>query len=440
MTDMALIKSNELRLKPVIVNGNWQALLTLQKSANLITSRFLIDFLWLICLPRGAMNMLNLQCSSFETLKAINGLEIMKRKDKNCLSILLAAFCTPTQSFQLLPHLKYSPQFGEERNPDFAWQNRLTGVTYEWTSGIGYWQHYDVTSLSNDFNIPYTQGVMRKHLRCLNESAFELWSVYEPSATGIWLEGYMRLDRKDKNWDHSYLFKRTPYRINVNPFPSLTSEASTRVFLVKPGSATLHCTVNFPKEGCSGMLDADRWQFFEFWLAEEYLGRTEGRKVGAVVEYDGYTGRLKQVFQMHEIAEGASLKHPSESIDFSSVSSNFRFPTVSTVPSYESTPKPQFARTAVIHLVQGPSGPDHATDVEGPLMDTRHLDSSSSIFIPLDNGTYLKIPKCFDASINGSAFLEFGCQRLDGNWHRLALYGSQKEGLYHTICYDQWDG
>ena len=83
-------------------------------------------------------------------------------------------------------------------------------------------------------------------------------------------------------------------------------------------------------------------------------------------------------------------------------------------------------------------GPDHAMEVEGPLMDTGVLDPDVFATIPLDNGAYLKIPKCFDSTLNGEICIEFGCRRLDGDCHRLVVYGDRRKGSYHTICYDKW--
>lgn len=346
------------------------------------------------------------------------------------------------QSFQLLPHLQYDPRISQERGPNFAWENRQTGIVPAWTSGIGFWQHYDVTSLSSQPIVPYTQGYMRKHLKCVNKTAFELWSVYQPQATGGWLLGLMRHTRRDKNWDHAYLFSATPFRINQNPLPNLPDGSTTRVFIVKPGSATLHGTMHLPTvdevEGHRG----PNWQFFELWLAEDYLGFIEGRKVGAVVEFHGLSGCLKQVFQIHEVAEGISERHPNEDIKFDGAALAPVFPTQTDRPhnycSTLSANEPPWACTTVVHLVDGHMGPDHASEVEGPLMDTGVLDPNVFYTIPLDNGAYLKIPKAFDATLNGEICIEFGCRRLDGDCHRLVVYGDRRKGSYHTICYDKW--
>lgn len=348
-------------------------------------------------------------------------------------------------SFQLSPHLQYDPRRSQEIGPEFSWDNRQTGIVPTWTSGIGFWQHYDIrccTQLSNESLVPYTQGYMRKHLRYVNETAFELWSVYQPQATGGWLQGLMSHNRHDNNFDHSYLFSAKPYRINHNPLPNLPDGSTTRVFIVKPGSATLHGTIHLPTveeiEGHKG----PNWQFFELWLAEDYGGKKEGRKVGAVVEFHGLSGSLNQVFQIHELAEGVSKQHPKEDIHFDEKSLAPIFPTqtdrphnfCSTLPVEEQP----YASTRVIHLANGPMGPEHATDVEGPLMDTGVLDPNVFHTIPLENGAYLKIPKCFDATWNGEVCIEFGCRRLDGDCHRLVVYGDRRKGFYHTICYDRW--
>lgn len=346
-------------------------------------------------------------------------------------------------AFQLLPHLQYDPQLSQARGPDFAWENRQTGVVSSWTSAIGFWQHYDATQFCNEpRKPPFTQGYMRKHLRAVNETAFELWSVYQPHATGRWLEGLMRHDRRDKNWDHGYLFLARPYRINLNPLPNLPDGSTTRVFIVKPGSATLHGTMHLSTVDDFERHKGPMWQFFELWLAEEYLGIPEGRKVGAVIEFHGLTGGLKQVFQIHEIAEGISKQHPKEDIHFDDTVLAPIFPTQTDRPhnycSNISVEVQPCASTSVVHLVNGPMGPDHAMDVEGPLMDTGVLDPDVFFTIPLDNGAYLKIPKCFDSTLNGEICIEFGCRRLDGDCHRLVVYGDRRKGLYHTICYDTW--
>lgn len=374
-------------------------------------------------------------------------------------------------AFQLLPHLRFDPLRAEKLDPEYSWVNRQTGVQSQWTSGIGFWQHYDVTTIaaqlrageaagSNDQEqqeqsrksiVPFTQGYMRKHLRQVNDTAFELWSVYQPSAVGHWLTGLMSHSRHDHNWDHSYLFSQTPYRINHNPLPNLPDGSTTRVFLVKPGSATLHGTMHLPTVAETEAHKGPNWQFFELWLAEEYpLGDgmiKEGRKVGAVVEFHGLSGCLNQVFQIHEMAEGVAEQHPKDDINFDETALAPIFPTqtdrphnfCSTAGNADAGQDRPWASTRVIHLVDGHMDPEYATDVEGPLQETGVLDPSVFHTIPLQNGAYLKIPKCFDATLNGEVCLEFGCRRLDGDCHRLVVYGDRAQGgCYHTICYDRW--
>ena len=288
--------------------------------------------------------------------------------------------------------------------------------------------------------IPYTEGYMRKHLRSVNETAFELWSVYQPAARGAWLQGLMNL-RNDQNWEHTYLFTATPYRINYKPIPNLPDGSTTRVFIVKPGSATLHGTMHLPTIDEIESHSGPSWQFFELWLAEDYLGFTEGRKVGAVLEFHGFSGCLKQVFQIHEVAEGICDRHPSEDISFDNALAPM-FPIQSVRPTNYCSSVPFHqqpdACTTVINLIDGPMGPEYASNVEGPLMDTGVLDPSVFYTIPLDNGAYLKIPKAFDPTLNGEVCIEFGCRRIDGDCHRLVVYGDRQKGSYHTICYDRW--
>jgi nicotinic acid phosphoribosyltransferase len=191
------------------------------------------------------------------------------------------------------------------------------------------------------------------------------------------------------------------------------------------------------------------WQFFELWLAEEYPStdgsddkKIEGRKVGAVVEFHGLSGCLTQVFQIHELAEGVTPQHPKDDIDFQEAAVGPLFPTQTDRPHNFCSTLPvdeqPLASTRVIHLADGPLAPEYVTDVEGPLMETGVLDPALFHTIPLQNGAYLKIPKCFDTTLNGQVCLEFGCRRLDGDCHRMVVYGDRAKGCYHTICYDRW--
>lgn len=372
------------------------------------------------------------------------------------LLLLLLLLLPPTTSaFQILPHLRFNPNIARLVGPEESWNNRATGILPYWTSGLGFWQHYDVTTITSDsFStsspFPYTQGYMRKHLRLVNETAFELWSVYQPEARGGWLAGLMSHNRMDGNWHHSYLFQYRPYRINPNPLPNLPDGSTTRVFLVGE-DATLHGTMHLPTISELESHHGPHWQFFELWLSEEYRGEPQGRKVGAVVEFHGLSGCLNQLFCIHEIAED-EVHHvnPNDDIDFYGNEEALAglFPRQTTVPDnfYATTSAGQtwgsheqqqpWAHTHVVHLPNHME-PEYESIVEGPLQETA-LDPNLFHTIALDNGAYLKIPKCFDASLNGTVCIEFGCRRLDGSCHRLVVYGDRQQGCYHTIAYDRW--
>jgi hypothetical protein len=235
--------------------------------------------------------------------------------------------------------------------------------------------------------------------------------------------------------DHYYRFTQTPYRINLNPLPNLPDGSTTRVLLVKPGSATLHGTLFVPTMEAYEIHQGPNWQFFELWLAEDYQNKKEGRKVGAVVEYHGLSGCLSQVFQIHEIAIEVSVDSPKNDVKFVDADLAPMFPLQTQRPEFPSPPVEADAR--IIHLINGPNGPEAATDTSGPLQENV-LDPSLFFHIPLNNGAYLKIPKCFNNELNGEVCLEFGCRRADGDCHRLVVYGDRKLAAYHTVCYEKW--
>jgi hypothetical protein len=179
---------------------------------------------------------------------------------------------------------------------------------------------------------------MLKCLRQINETAFELNSMYEPSAVGGWFDAGRAMTTRaiDGLMEHGHVFLKTPYRISTShghvffktpnristlpmklpeDFPEAAS--SSRVTIVQPDGATVSCPRWLPNEQQSEELfrgDYSPFQFAELWLAETLMSdddkdgsgeaqpQPEAIKVGLFVQYNGVTGELIQVFRMREIA------------------------------------------------------------------------------------------------------------------------------------------
>jgi hypothetical protein len=243
------------------------------------------------------------------------------------------------------PHLTYTPV-----DPDYSWENRRTGVTDYWKAGLSIWSHYNRTALEKVAHkqttraccapIPWTSGRMLKCLHQINETAFELHSVYEPSAVGDWFNKGrgMTTRPQDGLMEHGHVFYKTPYRVSKLPtqLPEHWPEAAStsRVTIVQPDAATVSCPRWLPddEQQSDELLrgNYERWEFAELWLAETLMsdntnsndgdGEThqshpEAVKVGLFCQYNGVTGELMQVFRMREIALPGDLnpdRHPAQ--------------------------------------------------------------------------------------------------------------------------------
>jgi len=251
-------------------------------------------------------------------------------------------------------------------DPNWSWDRRQTGIRPdEWTPYFGIWKHYNestllhlkncTTSTNNDNAgddggerlVPWTQGRMCKFLRQLNQSSFELCSVYEPSALGRWMQGAALPQREPNDGliANGYTFRQTPFRVTELPFVRLPASLfrnndddarRSRVTIVQANAATYSGVRWLPTCAQLEALQQERQQqlvhassssndddivappmvhfhFCEMWLAETVSeakrdgddGKDtilEGRKLGLFCQYDTLTGKLVQVFRMREVA------------------------------------------------------------------------------------------------------------------------------------------
>eukprot|EP00568_Trieres_chinensis_P015852 CAMPEP_0183320912 /NCGR_PEP_ID=MMETSP0160_2-20130417/67545_1 /TAXON_ID=2839 ORGANISM="Odontella Sinensis, Strain Grunow 1884" /NCGR_SAMPLE_ID=MMETSP0160_2 /ASSEMBLY_ACC=CAM_ASM_000250 /LENGTH=333 /DNA_ID=CAMNT_0025487713 /DNA_START=262 /DNA_END=1260 /DNA_ORIENTATION=- len=332
-------------------------------------------------------------------------------------------------------------------DPDYSWHNRQTGVIQgRWQTGIGFWQHYKPEDLM-DKGPPkaYTSGYMRKHLKQISDEQFDLWSVYEKSAQGKFLDGMMKERECDGHMEHSYSFRQVPFRItDLSTFgiPNLvtTWDATIRAFIVQPSACTFSGKLWIPsiEEQQAVEENAVAFQTYELWLAEDYKGQKEGRKVGVFLSYNGVTGKLEQAQQMHEIATDIT-EDPGLPIDFEACKKVH--------PVITSSPKDVSSASAtvsgrILHLNNGPQGAEHACEFANqPLcydFGINDSDSSAYLKLELDNGVKLIVPKAFDASLKGKLLLQMKCPRLDGSMHRITVLGDREQHGFHTLCYEEW--
>ena len=360
-------------------------------------------------------------------------------------------------------------------DPDFNWNKRRTGISKQWTSGLALWSHFNATELEQTHPQPWTSGYMVKFLKQVNESAFELYSVYEEDAVGLWLKGEGFLGkRKDGLLDQGYLFTKTPYRIARLPArvpePLKQKAALTRATIVQPDAATFSGPRWLPSVKQLRKLDSSehsRFQFCEMWLSETLDGRPEACKMGLFCMYNGISGELEQVFRIREMSlpKNLALKNPRKNVNLQKLEPKTRRQHVPW------TYNKHLESDAAMLLLRGDSMQDvldtagytcfqgRAVRVpdtlDGPEVDFT-LSSNASIpvyYSPADiepekffhcrfsDGAYARIPKRFDKNLVRDRTLvgmEFGCIMQSGDFHRLLAVGSRREEGLHTTVYEKW--
>jgi hypothetical protein len=293
-------------------------------------------------------------------MRNVDFLQLLLVQSLYCASSMdMSTLSAPSQPWWEASHLTYAPV-----DADYSWEKRNTGITDHWKAGLSVWSHYNRTALekvahrtnsTSAFNcapIPWTSGRMLKCLRRLNDTAFELHSVYEPSAVGNWFnQGQQGMTTRPQdelmgNWfnqgqgmktrpqdglmEHRHVFHKTPYRVTHLPMqvPEHWTEAAStsRVTIVQPDAATVSCPRWLPddEQQSDELFQGNyvRLEFAELWLAEtlcrdnvsnDEAQPKEAIKVGLFCQYNGVTGELMQVFRMREVAlpEDLNPDHPA---------------------------------------------------------------------------------------------------------------------------------
>jgi hypothetical protein len=404
-----------------------------------------------------------------------------------CVAILLFHCIIMTSSFQSESPPTTHPWWENPNLPweavdeDFSWNKRRTGVSPTWTSGLGQWSHYKAEDLECSNPVPWTRGRMCKFLRLVDDNAFQLHSVYEKEALGLWLAGIVA-ERPDGNYDHNYTFTKSPYRIQQNMLSNLPPDMMTsskaamvsQATIVQPDAATYAGirflpTVEQAQRLLQGKDHYARAQYAELWLAETVEGRPEGRKIGLFCQYDGCTGELKQFFRTREVAVPNELAPPSPTgpihlaqLERTLVQARYT-PWVS--DAHLSTPacrallqgKPlsyvirkgtwRSMSSRVVTIPEGVIGNEVACqvalDAVEPEAYSSPADHTPSLFwdCRFEDGVYARIPKTFhpDALDDTTPVtLELGSITLSGQFHRLLAVGSRREGGFKTAVYEKW--
>jgi hypothetical protein len=299
---------------------------------------------------------------------------------------------------------------------DYSWLQRQTGITPQWKVGRGYWSHYT----PDDLKVPWTSGKMLKFLRKINDTAFELHSVYQPQAVGGWLKGFINTRPIDGNQEHKHTFLQTPHR----------QCESSRVTIVQPSCATFVSTSH------GG---------FEMWLAETVDGMPEARKIGLYVEY-GKDGALSQVFRIQEYASNETM-NPQDEIDFETTDwpdepDRTKFllhpeysqgPCHARMVHFPSPSEPEVAWTASGDLPYYSPVPNN-DDEDGDDDDDDDLYHVQECYNYDNDGMYICIPKRILK--NEEMHLELGCVKCSGQMHRLVAFG---KGCPQNLVYECWE-
>jgi hypothetical protein len=378
----------------------------------------------------------------------------------------------------------------EAVDEDYSWRNRQTGVTDTWKSALGVWSHYNRTALETAHHthsapIPWTDGRMLKSLRQINATTFELHSIYEPSAVGHWLKGFMRTRPQDGLEEHSYVFHKTPYRVAHLPRQRLpdrwpTDASTSRVTIVQPNAATVSCPRWLPDDAKQSeqLVTGGKYEksptFAELWLGETSEGIAEGSKIGLFVEYNGVTGELIQVFLMRQGAMPADLHvldPATATLDLAQLDATLQerqwrpwtdqshLRTAAAWKLASGAPIDAVVTTGGWKRVTGrvvqtesPAGPESACAVRNLVLPNNAADAEH-YYSPIpanerdlywdircpEQGVYFYIPKTFHPThLSEDVCLELGCLTPAGGLHRVMVYGSRSQGALHTTVYERW--
>ena len=356
------------------------------------------------------------------------------------LSALLFVQCS-ADTRKSPPHLQL-PAMASKIDPDFSWIQRETGITPDWSVGLGFWSHFAVPELEKNplHPTPWTSGKMLKFLRKLNETAFELHSVYQPQAVGDWLKGFMK-ERQDGNQEHQHIFHQTPYRITTIPADNLPNEmfANSRVTIVQPQAATFSGSIWMPdpQQRKDLQLESPKFMCYEMWLTETIHDVPEARKIGIFVQYDGITGALLQVFCMREQKFDCKDLDPTNSYDFTSLG----WPSVNLLQlpqEHDTYSGPCQAR--IVHFPNGPDKAEVAWSVEDDLSYSTSDMPDHFLDVQFEDGVYVRLPKCLYVESYDDIEMEIGCARCTGGFHRLLASGNCNKNGFHTLAYECWKG
>jgi hypothetical protein len=385
-------------------------------------------------------------------------------------------------------HLTYTPV-----DADFSWEKRISGVTDHWTAGLSVWTHYNRTALENVSHktstratcnpIPWATGLMLKCLRQINETAFELHSVYEPSAVGNF-----KIRPQDGLVERGQVFHKTPYRVSHMPMqlPEHWPEAasSSRVTVVQPDAATVSCPRWLPNDEQSDQLlqgNYVRWEVAELWLATEAIRvnnndnandendqqLTESVKVGLFCQYNGVTGELMLVFRMREVAlpedlnpdnpvtnplDLAKLQATLEERNWPALADRAHLESSSSLAAHQLASGAPVASilkqagwtrlTARVVQTESPTGPEVACTVQNAAVDYADPvgpdDQELYWHVRCSDGVYFNIPKTFHPTyLSDGVCLELGCLTRTG-LQRVLVLGSHSQGGLHTTVHERW--
>ena len=362
-------------------------------------------------------------------------------------------------------------------SPNWSWEKRRTGVQPTWKAGLGHWSHYEASALSSAARhpIPWTSGYMLKFLREINATAFQLHSVYEPAAKGLWLKGGMTQRAKDGLFEHEYTFQQTPYRITTFTGTSSDNDGTdvadaARTTIVQEDACTFSGVRKIPTiDEANALLESPRprFQFAELWLAEKVHDKPEGRKIGLFCQYDGVTGELTQVFRMREVAlpDDLDVASPHDAIDLNAIvtdlthrpfgpfvdrdylnSDEAKALLMDAVPIQQIVDNGPWKRVVgrAVRTLQGAQGPEDACPIDCVASDVVfYVPGDSSLFYEcrFDDGVYLRIPKSLHPNMwtdDAPVSLELGCFMLNGDFHRLLAVGTRAEGGLQHVVYERW--
>ncbi|GKY98994.1 hypothetical protein MPSEU_000855100 [Mayamaea pseudoterrestris] len=367
----------------------------------------------------------------------------------------------------------------------FNWVHRRNGITHYWSPSLGVWKHYNLSSLLDNPIEPeaWTQGRMVKNWILLNTTAFELWSLYEPSSVGHW--PVSRAARIDGLLEAHHVYVKTPFRITQLPGVYLPASVdfpeghdSSRVTIVQADAATYSGPRWLPTSQEAEILQYlqdqgddkffyRRWSFSEMWLSDTVHGCKEGRKMGLFVQYHGMTGELLQLICMRERSmmpttspEALVYYNPDVDCDLDRMEQELTKLNDKTERAVLKSPASRALANGepIEHVLElgawdnfnarivqckGLLGPETACVVKDRLADELVYASpylnDPDLYLDLrwKDGMYARIPKRLVPEMDDIC-LEIGGLTCKGDFHRLMAVGSRREGSIHTTVYERW--